>query len=608
MTDLSLSHTTHTAPLDHSTVESTPTLHFTQDIPTNGVATEENEEYTIKCRCDNPEDDRPGTVLCEKCDTWQHIQCYYDEEPVPDIHECVDCRPREIATKLVTDRLKRKREHPDTDRKTKKPATKSHKKKIKVLEQPAGANGRLNDKIDISHARNGANTKETVPPSTKKAKNNHRASNSVQSHAPPLYPPSHSAKRSVSASYPLQSPSKSPCNVTPNGYHSEQFTIEFLQLYDNDPGDAPMQANFFNDIGITACLASWSKDIEALTQATKGKKPQDIFHRCEQPLDSMSFPQLNKVCKEDSSVDFDGLRPRWTYLTIDSFTPQNTIVSELRGKIGHMSKYVEDPANRWDYLRHPLPFVFFHDQLPIYIDTRQEGSSCRYLRRSCRPNLSMKTFLENGSEYHFCFVSNQDLDAGTELTIGWRLDEHISKFVQPTENGIKDEVNAETAGSYVVEWVGKVLADFGGCACNDPSGCLMASYDRRASMFSDDSAISMSNGNTKKGRHASSHSTGYAANSRSGSEAFKHQNGDEHDDYRSSSGSAPHSRDMTPSKTMTCGKETPATMDREKRKIAQEEQIFKKLEEVDNKKRRQAGGSNVNTPNPGTSVSESTLS
>ena len=600
MTDSSLSHTTHTAPTVFQTADFTPTLSLAQDVPANGVAAEETEEYTIKCRCDHPEDDGPNTVLCEECNTWQHIHCYYGDEPVPDIHECVDCRPRDIGT-----RLKRKRESTDTaDRKSKKPTTKSHKKKIK--EQPAGTNSRLNDKHDVGHARGSNNPKENALP-LKKTNNKHRASNSSHSHVPPLHPP-HPPRRSGSVSYPLQSPSKSPRNVTPIGYQSERYTMEFLQLYDNDPGDTPMKANFFNDIGITACLASWSKDYEALTKATKGKKPQDIFHRCDQPLDTMHFPQLSKVCKEDSAVDYNGLHPRWSYLTIDSFTPQNTIVGELRGKIGHMSKYVEDPANRWDYLRHPLPFVFFHDHLPIYIDTRQEGSSCRYLRRSCRPNLSMKTFLENGSEYHFCFVANQDLEAGTELTTGWRLDEHISKFVQHNESGIKDEINAETAGSYVVEWVSKVLADFGTCACNDPAGCLMANYDRRVSTFSTDSAIYLSNGNTKKGRHASSHSTGHAAYSRSGSEAFKHQNGDDQEGYRSSSGSMrsrPYSRDMTPSNTMAHGKDTVET-DREKRKIAQEEQMFKKLEseERSNKKKRLAGGSNVNTPAIGTSVSE----
>ena len=132
----------------------------------------------------------------------------------------------------------------------------------------------------------------------------------------------------------------------------------------------PMKANFFNDMGISASRDVWSWHDSAndgsifpanaandstssstgvsgllVQRLRKGKKPQDIFHRCDQPLDTMYFPQLSKVCKEDSAVDCNGLHPRWSYLTIDSFTSQNTIVGELRGKIGHMSN-VEVCANR----------------------------------------------------------------------------------------------------------------------------------------------------------------------------------------------------------------------------------------------------------------------
>ena len=252
-----------------------------------------------------------------------------------------------------------------------------------------------------------------------------------------------------------------------NGYAKDCYSAEFLHLYDHDPGDSPMQTNLLNDISITQKLSSWSNDVDELREATRGSSPQDVFNRCDQPIDSMPLPQLNKEYKEDESVVVHGLHPKWTYLTIESFTPKDLIVGELKGKIGHMEDYIHDPTNRWDYLRHPAPFVFFHGKLPIYIDTRSEGTTCRYLRRSCDPNLSMKTFLENGSDYHFCFVAKRDLDAGSELTIGWVLDEHIRKHFSPrnpedvTTEGDFDE-------EYVVDWVGKLLAEFGGCASESP--------------------------------------------------------------------------------------------------------------------------------------------
>jgi hypothetical protein len=56
--------------------------------------TSEEEQTTIKCDCGISADDG-NTVLCERCDTWQHIICYYESaQQVPDVHECVDCNPR----------------------------------------------------------------------------------------------------------------------------------------------------------------------------------------------------------------------------------------------------------------------------------------------------------------------------------------------------------------------------------------------------------------------------------------------------------------------------------------------------------------------------------
>ena len=64
-----------------------------QEITESDPGNEPGEEYTIKCRCENPKDNASNTVLCEECDTWQHIHCYYGEVPVPDVLLCQDCRP-----------------------------------------------------------------------------------------------------------------------------------------------------------------------------------------------------------------------------------------------------------------------------------------------------------------------------------------------------------------------------------------------------------------------------------------------------------------------------------------------------------------------------------
>jgi hypothetical protein len=69
----------------------------------------DEEDYTIKCICAYADDDG-NTVLCEKCDTWQHIQCYYHDQTVPNEHFCTDCHSRELDGKSATERQRRLRE------------------------------------------------------------------------------------------------------------------------------------------------------------------------------------------------------------------------------------------------------------------------------------------------------------------------------------------------------------------------------------------------------------------------------------------------------------------------------------------------------------------
>ena len=113
MKDFSSSHSTHLAPSIDSVVEPAPALRLLHTLSPNGSIAEDDEEYIIKCICDFQEDDG-NTVYCEKCETWQHIICYYDQKEVPDLHNCADCEPRSTNARLATERQKRNGEQPDT--------------------------------------------------------------------------------------------------------------------------------------------------------------------------------------------------------------------------------------------------------------------------------------------------------------------------------------------------------------------------------------------------------------------------------------------------------------------------------------------------------------
>ncbi|KAI4159921.1 MAG: hypothetical protein L6R39_000297 [Caloplaca ligustica] len=573
---------------------------------------DEEEDYTIKCICGFHDDDG-NTVLCEHCETWQHTECYYFEDgEVLDVseieHYCADCKPRRLDARGATERQTMRREQTDPgERRVKKATTKSHKKKVKPPDTHAAlTNGSSSYERTYLHGlfdRSAESPREYFP-FTKRPKITHKHSGSLQS---PNVSCGGNEKRSGSAPRATHSPSKTPGNYPTDEYLSERYSHEFMHLYDDDPGDATMQANLFNDITITRSLSLWTQDAEALAQASNGLSPQDIFHRCEQPLNSMGFPFLRKECKQGDFPDVNGRCPQWIFLTTDASLVKGSIVGELKGKIGHMQDYVQDIANRWDYLRHPVPFVFFHPKLPIYIDTRREGTKCRYLRRSCRPNLRMTTILENGSDYRFCFVAQDDLEAGTELTIGWTLDQHIRNFfhrrnTEPLGNQGTNDADED----YVSDWVGKVLADFGGCACDSPAECSFAKYDRRSSPALN-GGFKLSNGNVPKGRNGYSKRLSPATDSTThgGSLSIKQQEDD--DDDRSTSGSLrskQRSRETTPTRNQARGNPFGVGLelsDREKRKIAALERNFEQIEQDKHqpgqkKKKRHSGGSSVQTP------------
>ena len=602
MTDPSLTQLTQAGLSTISHADQTLIPSLSRVNQANITPLEDEEDGVIKCFCNYQEDDG-ATVLCEKCNTWQHIECYYaSPSDVPDVHECADCEPRVFDGRRATERQRRKQEQTDINpqQKPKKPATKSHKRKTRVADGHLHLNGFAHDKDDsaVSRSRIAGSVKDHAQ-SFKTPKTSHKASGSIQSSLILTHSLGWGPNRSASTSQTIRSPSKSSHTNSPDAFRCEPYSPEFLHLYDNDPGEVPLKANLFNDITITDQLQLWSHDVEALGEVTNGKQPQEIFQRCDLAIDSMMFPELRKEHKQDESMVMGGVFPKWTMIKVDVDIPQNSIVGELKGQIGHMNNYVQDSTNRWDYLRHPAPFVFFHDQLPIYIDTRREGTICRYLRRSCRPNLSLRTFLE-GSDYHFCFVANQDLPAGTELTTGWRLDQHIRSFLSGNDTIIKQEGLEDSGRNYISDWVGKVFAEFGDCACDHPEGCIFQKYDPRSPMLVNEFRRGIK-------RHTSHHyqkpwSSGKMSNSRSGSEGAKRFDGE--DDSRSLSGStsrSPHSGDTTPTKLgLKNNGGILETSDREKRKLADVERAFEQMEQKRNqsnkKRKRTSGGSNAHVP------------
>ncbi|KAF2763144.1 hypothetical protein EJ05DRAFT_27524 [Pseudovirgaria hyperparasitica] len=563
------------------------------------------ESYTIKCIC-GFEDDDGNTVLCEKCNSWQHIACYYGTDKVPEVHECNDCLPRKLDASAARDRQRTIRDPGNAnDKKIKKPASKSHKKKGKESISTIQINGWAHDKNDHFVQDRKSGSPRDQPP-TKRQKSSHKPSPSVPSlnNASSIAPP---RKRAGSTLVNGQSPVKSPPTPQSNGHCGDYFSSEFLQLYRGEP-HTEVSENRYEDIQMPKDLLEWLEDPETLAQVTDGKKPQEVFQRLEasiQELDSCA-PRIDEHSHEDTDtkVEGSGLCPIWRWLTVEDPVAEGHYIGELRGRLERKERYISDPLNRWHTLRHPEPFVFIPPYLPLAIDTRKEGTMMRYVRRSCDPNVELRTFIADRN-YHFCFISLRDLQAGEVLTVKWDLDTDIARRVQQqAENG-----NVAVNGIHKMEdlsrWATGALKNFGGCACGrEAVDCLLERAHRTDGQY----AVLDTSGRRKpkKGRkqQISPISTGHATNSRAGSEAIHRMDlDDDNADTRStysSSRSKPASRDNTPMTAHSLADGNAEPTDRETRKmlalIRSSEQHESEQNHGNKRKKRNSGGSTLNTP------------
>ncbi|KAJ5911980.1 uncharacterized protein N7473_001283 [Penicillium subrubescens] len=536
----------------------------------DSVAPDEEEPYTIKCICLFDEDDG-STVFCEGCETWQHIICYYPDKRVPDVHNCVDCEPRQLDARRAAERQRHRRireQSEDGDRK-KRSGTKSQKKKV-----------RDGDVNGFGHQRSESGARDQPP--AKKTKTGHRSSASISALAGTPVLPAESRKRRSSTSV-APSPTKPPAPSIP------LYSNEFLRLYDHDDERVDMDSNLFHNVNLLSDTASWVKDPEALSRVTNGGA-ENTFNRSDAALDKSRWPTLTTDTITDATVDIGGRHPTWKVVKTRDAVQKDHVVGEITGKVGIFDDYCLDPNNRWPELRHPEPFVFFSSHLPLYIDSRHEGSILRYTRRSCRPNVTMKIFITNDVEYHFCFVAKEDIPANSEITIMWYLD---SQFFGSANGLVKQEDSATEAPAICIS---NTLANFGGCACDQPN-CLLASLDRRRNPKLLESS-KQTNGKRKKAKSksvASPLDTGRGSTSRAGSETTKHPEEDDVAvDSRSTSGSVrgqPRSRDLSPT---TAGLSELST--REKRKIADAEKQFQQLEQQDHRPTTQRKKKRVSGP------------
>ncbi|KAI1265725.1 hypothetical protein F5Y18DRAFT_44738 [Xylariaceae sp. FL1019] len=561
----------------------------------------EEEPYTIKCICDFIDDDG-NTIYCDKCDSWQHIECYYpfnmDEVTLEDFyHFCVDCSPRPLDRQRAKERQFLRQNKlalaSAPERKpTKRPPPKGQRKKAKPADLAAS-----------SHSGSENNTKASQDAlhtyQHKKSKSTHRPSQSISSQAAKRSP-SYGTRPTNPHGHP-PSPATTPPDISAASFEIHTYSDEFMNLYKDDRDVAIVQTNSFASLIISNLLSTWLRDGEKLRKET-GCDYGDVFQSLPSDIESRrASPQVRskKLALGPDTVI------HWQYLVTPEAVDKDIPLIELNGQIGIQKDYCQDPSNRWADLSSPLPFVFFHPELPLYIDTRKEGSLARYVRRSCKPNATFDTFLSEGSVYHFWLVSDRPLKPNEQITIPWvfNLQKDVARrwlqLLGLSDDGDKQpDFNANDVETYqsIATWVHTILSEYGGCACELGPDCAFSRFHRSYIFRS----RAKERGSRKKSRKSKSNvsptSTGQATNSRAPSEGHLD---DGADNDSGSSRSKPPSRDPTPAPRQgsfdTLGVLTELT-DRDKRKVQMVEDSFRRMEQQQQpprKKKRVSDGTNA---------------
>ncbi|KAJ9606165.1 hypothetical protein H2200_009126 [Cladophialophora chaetospira] len=216
-------------------------------LPSQEPIFQTEEQYTIKCICEFADDDG-NTVCCPKCDTWQHIICYYPEnQQMPDEHCCDDCFPCGLDKTKATERQRSRREFLEAEhRENKRPRS------IKAGEEKQRNMQRLEELVEVA-------TKSNIATQELSAAFNH-AKDALRSTNPnsPIKPSSYSSRSReawLRADEFLQHESDEPGNA------SESVAGTLRALKDYDQVDSDREAD----------------SVSALAEASKQASPKKQF-------------------------------------------------------------------------------------------------------------------------------------------------------------------------------------------------------------------------------------------------------------------------------------------------------------------------------------------
>jgi len=530
----------------------------------NSTTTPEDAAGTsgvIDCICEISDDDG-FTVCCDKCGTWQHVICVKpDEDDLPVDYYCPKCFPRSLDVQKAKDIQRQRREEEQAKRshKKKRPAGTSYKKK----EHANGTNGITSGKISSSTEKTGIQG----PGKSVSPKEMQQQPSRKRGQRAPAQPNNNTGPNSSVT--PINAPNTNVTPETPSARNGETES-------DTDP-EKPARClrEGFTDLGNSPNKYT-GDDVQRFLHALVMPVPSpDVPNPLEryslnrQELASFGLPKASsQVLPENSRSNPEHSRRR---LLLGADCIQGDLITIYKGVVGFQDSYKRDRANQYSSWNHPRPYVLFHPNLPIYVDARRYGSEARFVRRSCRPNLALKTVVIDHSEICFGLYANQALKPGTELTVSWDWTGALESRRSAKEGLDLHRLSNEHLKELAV-WIQQLTHKMGDCACLEGKDCLVNQIKKMAGGEAAISKPPNGNGNSRKQRKTNA-STESMVNSKRPSPDRQSVplKKEEDEESRSvsppSSRGKPRSRDLTPSMLQDVAVEKGEMTGREARKF-----------------------------------------
>ncbi|CAN8102147.1 unnamed protein product [Discula destructiva] len=557
---------------------------------------EEDSDGVIQCICNFSGDDG-YTVECEECQTWQHIACYYPGRKALEDefrHACADCKPREhrdLDRQKAVERMHARLapshigEEPH-DKRSKRAPSKSYKKK------PRPTDLHLNGHATASDGYKHGSPHDQPP--TKKAKTSHKSSHSI-SIPSAKRSPSHGASSKVNPNGHPLSPATTPPDL-PADFESHPSAPQFLVRHET-PFD-PADSNTIATLATQNKMAVWSRpECPDFRNDAGAELDEVVLKKTPSPL----YPPL-RVDKQEHPMP-GGRSIQLPRLITPSAVDIDVPMMELIGLVGLQQEYCRAAENGYKDLSAPLPFVFFPEHIPLYIDARREGSNARHVRRSCRPNARLVAYLSENGTWHFWLVSDRSIAANEEITLDWEFhlegdyNIYMKRLLGLDEEPSNEQSVADVVASidqkdynFLDQWIALLMSYYGACACNRGPDCAFDQFRR----LYHEKQQARTNGQKRKRARSKPHtlsptSTGQATNSRAASEGHFDEMHD--NDDSTTPGSALYDK--------------PAILteptEREKRKAEQYEKTFQKLEQQPPRKKKKSvadGSTNTTVSKP----------